>query len=395
MLRVALSMAHCPLFHNNGESCMRVLLICEYASLNGGENSMLSVLPLLKSDGMEFHVAAPDSGDLAEKLSRIGVPVLPLRTWQGGKRVSRDELFTQIGSAVTQSKAEVMHSNSLSMSRLIGAAGGAFAPASIGHARDIMNLSSAAIRDVEQNDIVIAVSNATKKHLESLGIPDSKIVVVYNGIDEELFKPRSATKQIHAELKLPVDVRFVLIVGQLGMRKGVDDSLRAVEQIAADFPEVHVLVVGERHSQKAEAIEYERHLHVIASGATLAGRVHFLERRTDVNLLMNESEVLLHLAHQEPLGRVLLEAAASGCCVLASNVGGTSEIFPVDQFPKSLVSRSCPRQAADALRLLLADTARTKATALRMSEHIRTCFTSRQSAASIAEIYRTLKQMSI
>jgi len=36
---------------------------------------------------------------------------------------------------------------------------------------------------------------------------------------------------------------------------------------------------------------------------------------------------LLHGARQEPLGRVLLEAAASHVAVIATDVGGTSEIF--------------------------------------------------------------------
>ena len=38
--------------------------------------------------------------------------------------------------------------------------------------------------------------------------------------------------------------------------------------------------------------------------------------------------MLIHAARQEPLGRVMLEAAASGVPVVATDVGGTREIFP-------------------------------------------------------------------
>ena len=43
---------------------------------------------------------------------------------------------------------------------------------------------------------------------------------------------------------------------------------------------------------------------------------------------LNELTLLAHAARQEPLGRVFLEAAASGVAVVASDVGGTREIFP-------------------------------------------------------------------
>jgi glycosyltransferase involved in cell wall biosynthesis len=56
--------------------------------------------------------------------------------------------------------------------------------------------------------------------------------------------------------------------------------------------------------------------------------VHFLGSRGDVPQLLCECAVLVHTARQEPLGRVLLEAAACGLPVIATDVGGTREIFP-------------------------------------------------------------------
>jgi glycosyltransferase involved in cell wall biosynthesis len=39
-------------------------------------------------------------------------------------------------------------------------------------------------------------------------------------------------------------------------------------------------------------------------------------------------DIFVHSARQEPLGRVLLVAAACGVPVIATRVGGTEEIFP-------------------------------------------------------------------
>ena len=59
----------------------------------------------------------------------------------------------------------------------------------------------------------------------------------------------------------------------------------------------------------------------------LPGRVHFLGRRNDMPLLLNELTLLVHPARQEPLGRIS-EAAACGVAVVATDVGGGQRDFP-------------------------------------------------------------------
>jgi len=44
--------------------------------------------------------------------------------------------------------------------------------------------------------------------------------------------------------------------------------------------------------------------------------------------LLRELSLLVHAARQEPLGRVLLETAACAVPIVATDVGGTREIFP-------------------------------------------------------------------
>ena len=63
---------------------------------------------------------------------------------------------------------------------------------------------------------------------------------------------------------------------------------------------------------------------------------------------------LVHPAHQEPFGRVLLEAAACGVPVVATNVGGTSEIV-VDGETGRLVPARDSSMLALAVNEVLAD----------------------------------------
>ena len=63
------------------------------------------------------------------------------------------------------------------------------------------------------------------------------------------------------------------------------------------------------------------------SDAGFGDRFHPLGERNNVPELLNEIDVLVHAARQEPFGRVLLEAAASGVPIAATDVGGTHEML--------------------------------------------------------------------
>ena len=126
------------------------------------------------------------------------------------------------------------------------------------------------------------------------------------------------------------------------------------------------LIIGQRFSGKQESRQFEDQLHHAATGP-LAGRVHFLGVRDDVAHILNELTLLVHPARQEPLGRVLLEAAAAGLAVVATDVGGTREIFPPESAAACLVPPDDAQAMSAAIGTLLDDAARRQ----RLSENAR------------------------
>ena len=201
---------------------------------------------------------------------------------------------------------------------------------------------------------LLAVSQATRSFHVAGGIAGERTHVLYNGIDLDEFQPRQPTGYLHRELGLPSNAQLIGTIGQIGLRKGQDVLLRAAAQIADRLPDVHYLFVGERNSEKAESRQFEHDLRGAASGP-LVGRVHFLGRRNDVGRLLGELTLLAHPARQEPLGRVLLEAAAAGVAVVATAVGGTPEIFPPGSGAAQLVPPGDAAALAAAMLELLGD----------------------------------------
>ncbi len=314
----------------------RILLLAEYPTLFGGEMSMLSTLDAVRAAGFEVRVAAPPIGSLADELTRRSVAVVLIEMCDAsGQRLPQVQCRERLERLLAREAPDLLHANSLSMGRLSGPVAASLALPSIAHLRDIIRLSAAAIDDLNRHTRLIAVSQATRDSHVAAGLSAEKTVVVYNGVDLELFQPRPANQYLHRELGLPRDAQLVGTIGQISLRKGVDALVEAAARVVGQTENVHFLIVGARYSEKDESRRLEDDLR--ATAARLDGRVHLLGVRTDVDRLLPELTLLVHSARQEPLGRVLLEAAAAGTAIIATDVGGTREIFPPGSGTASLV----------------------------------------------------------
>lgn len=159
---------------------------------------------------------------------------------------------------------------------------------------------------------------------------------------------------MHRELSIPRDSRLVVAIGQIGLRKGWNVLFDAAMPVCGQLPDVHFLLVGARHSEKAESQRYEADLRERVLTAGLSHRFHWLGERRDVPRILNEADVLVHPAREEPLGRVLIEAAASGVPVVATDVGGTREIID-SEISGRLVPRDNAAAFTMAIRAVLTD----------------------------------------
>lgn len=315
----------------------KILLFFEYPTLNGGEFSLLAMLESLGSTVFDFVAAAPESGPLTGRLNQLGIPVhaLVLRDAQGGKRPT-EQINAHLIELVQQVSPHLVHSNSLSMGRMVGRIASQLAMPCTAHLRDIVKLNRTVVSDLNQHAGMIAVSGATRQYHVAQGFDPDRVQVIYNGVDTDLFCPSPATGSLRRELGLGEHSILVANVGQICLRKGQTLLAEAAAALAQDCPEAHYLFVGQRHSQKAESVAYEESIHKIFQQAGMDDRLFCLGFRSDMPSLLNEIDLLVHTAHQEPLGRVLLEAAACGRPIVATDVGGTREIL-TDQTSAVLV----------------------------------------------------------
>ncbi|QDT94914.1 Mannosylfructose-phosphate synthase [Gimesia aquarii] len=349
---------------------------------------MLAVLSQLHQRSFEFSAFCPADGLLHSQLAQLNIEHHPISFHnERGQRLSREELALQIVPILKSDTFDLLHANSLSMSRLTGALTEQIPVPCSGHLRDIIKLSKAAIRDLNQNQCLVAVSEATKKFHIAQGLQPEKVTVCYNGVNTNRFQPRPATGILKQELGLKNDDRLCLTIGQIGLRKGQDILARAATILAErGHQNLHFLLIGERHSQKQESIDFDQAVSTAFETPILQGRLHRLGYREDIDRLMNEADLLIHPAKQEPLGRVLLEALASGLPIVTTDVGGTREIVQHEN-SALLVAANDPIQLAKAVEQSLNDQDLLKNLAFAGRQRALELFTEEQASQQIEQFW--------
>jgi len=174
-------------------------------------------------------------------------------------------------------------------------------------------------------DATLFVSAFERKRFINAGMKPEVSRVVYSGLHMEHF-PSSSHQTFTGRIG---------IFGRLSAEKGVDVGIMAFSHLANDYPGIKLIIVGdgpERHSLKR-----------LVKKLGLNERVEFLGARTDIPNLLAGIDFLLLPSLYESLSLVAREAMASGKPVIASAVGGMSELIQDSQNGRLIEPESVPK----------------------------------------------------
>lgn len=206
---------------------------------------------------------------------------------------------------------------------------------------------------------VIAVSEAMAQHLiQSFGVTWEQLRMIPRGVDLTQYPFRDLTQDASRT------TWTIGVIGRLTPIKGHPVLLRALASVVKQVPKVLLLVVGDAPPEKQS---YEQELRRLVQQLGLEKQVSFVGRRQEIPPLLSTMDLLvMPSTYQEGFGRVLIEAGASGVPVIASRVGGVTEIIE-DGRTGLLVPPNDPAALAQAIVRLLKD----RSSAARMSRQLR------------------------
>lgn len=168
---------------------------------------------------------------------------------------------------------------------------------------------------------VIVCSNNMKNEVRNLfNLPEDKLVILPNGINPDNLKTTLDPYEIRRNYAKE-DEKIILFIGRLHPQKGAEYLLRALPIVLNKIKNIKVIIVG-TGPQLNDLIQEANYLGLIE-------RVIFTGFVDDNlrNALLHLADILVFPSVYEPFGIVALEAMALGKPVIASRVGGFSEII--------------------------------------------------------------------
>lgn len=180
------------------------------------------------------------------------------------------------------------------------------------------------LRQVFQDaDRIITVSDSLRRLAMRLGLAEERGQVVGNGVDADKFAP-VPRQEARARFNLPQDARVLITVGGLVERKGFHRVIACLPELMQNHPELHYLVVGGPcpEGDMSQALKDQ------AEVLGLKERIHFLGSIPPAELKwpLSAADVFVLSTRNEGWANVILEAMACGLPVVASDVGGNSEV---------------------------------------------------------------------
>src|SRR6266566_8762786 len=185
-----------------------------------------------------------------------------------------------------------------------------------------------------------AVAQEMRTHYPQLR---DRVITIHNGVDTATFAPgqhQVSATAMRERLKIADDRLVAAFVGSEWERKG----LRPVIGALALAPEWDLVVAGD-----GDRARYEQ----LAESLAVGQAVHWLGVTSDVQVVYALADAFVFPSGYETFSLVTFEAAASGLPVLATPVGGISEL--IRDGKNGFLITPQPEVIADRLRTLNAD----------------------------------------
>ncbi len=235
-------------------------------------------------------------------------------------------------------------------------------------------------RALRRADAVIVPSYSQALRLQEV-VPPERVHIIYHGIDATAFAQSAGNARplVRKRYGVADNEPVIAVFGRLEPVKGHADLLEAARLMLQMRSDLHFWIVGEGSLDKA----LQRRAHALG----IAGAVRFLGYQQDVAPLMAASDLIVLPSRHESFGIVLIEAMSLGKPILASAVGGVSEVIP-DGIGGILVPPGQPAELSRRALRLLADPAWAAALGRAGQHRVQTLFTIKPMVERVAALYR-------
>jgi glycosyltransferase involved in cell wall biosynthesis len=227
---------------------------------------------------------------------------------------------------------------------------------------------------------ILAPSTELLEVTRQLGVSPEKSAFIANAVDARKFRPDVNGETVRARYGVPVDHCLILCPRRLVPKNGLEFLVESLPSIRRRFSNVSVLIAGdgpERQKLEARVRELGLHDSVIFAGS---------QNNNALPEFYAAADIVAIPSLKEATSIAGLEAMASACAVVATNVGGLPEIIE-DGVNGMLVPPRDPEALAQAITHLIETPELRKQLGLAARARVEQKFTWEQVASETTRAY--------
>jgi glycosyltransferase involved in cell wall biosynthesis len=240
-------------------------------------------------------------------------------------------------------------------------------------------------------NVMVANSHAGARfNMRTLGLPESRLRVVHNGVDTQRFKPDPADGlAFRSRFGVDPDESVIGMVGSFKRQKDHGTFLRMACRLLESRPDCRFLIVGDVVSGSADSATYAAEIRQLARELNLGDRCLFIGNQQDMPGFYNACDLTALLSLREGTPNVALESMACGRPVIASDIADNAIIIP-DARAGHIVATGDWNQAAAHAAGLLGNRAELQAMGLAARDHVCANYTPLCASGKLEDIYLSL-----
>jgi glycosyltransferase involved in cell wall biosynthesis len=320
---------------------IRVAVLLPSLQMGGAERLVLEELTYLKDDPhlvMELHLVF-DRGSFFDAFAALDIP---FRVW-GAPHKSLHMLlsYAAIIRHLRFTGCQVLHNHLLdSIGPLVGRLAGARVLATVHLDKRYSWLERFVLA---RSHYVLGCGEQVTKTIRNF-LPSHKIGILRNAVASSPAKPKLSRKALLVRYALPPTCRLLVSLGRLIPAKGYDILIEAFRRVAAEQPDVALLIGG-------DGAEMQR-LQELARASGVSDRIRLPGAISNIHDVLAAAEVYVNSSRVEGLPMTILEAMGHGLPLVATRVGSNFEVVR-DGNTGLLVPPDNPKLLAFALLRLL------------------------------------------
>lgn len=361
---------------------MRFCLVSTQPNWGGGEALLWSMGQELQSLGHQVGWMARVNSGLSERIEQSGAEVLHLHQ---GRGLSLGNWWATVRALRTWAP-DVLVTNDTHAVHLAGSAAWLCRkprPIRLAYKHTVFPMRSR-LKYRWLSDKLVCVSRAAQEVVEKGGVPAARTAVIYGGCQPAKHDP-GARAWANKAFGLSSEDRLLVCVGNLLACKGHTDLIDAMSILVRENPRMRLLIAG-------EGTERER-LASRVIDRQLTGHVRLLGYRSDADRLLDAADLVVHPSLAEGLSLVLIQSQMLVKPIVATAVGGTTEVLGADDLSQCTAwlaepgnGESLATQIRNALKVIEADSGELAIKLARTAERTRAQFGLRANAKKLVEL---------